>query len=342
MPALPTWAAVHDPLNLRLQIRSQPSDFQVTETLSYELDGVGEHEYLWVEKTGANTAWVAERLAGHCGIKSRDVGYAGMKDRHALTRQWFSVCHGKEINWDEFSADGVNILERHRHARKLRRGAHTGNAFKIALRADDLRLHDTELEKRLQKIVEHGVPNYFGEQRFGRGGGNIDMCKAMFSGRKLSRSKRSIALSTARSLIFNAILDCRVRNNSWNAILPGERANLDGSGSVFSVAALSTELTARCDDMDIHPSASLWGDGSPLATGEVAELEVQVAESYADMVNGLIAARVEPASRALRLRVSGLRWQFDDGVLWMEFDLIRGAFATAVLRELTSKLVSSA
>lgn len=342
MPALPPWGAVHDPLDLRLQIRSQPSDFRVTEQLSYELDGSGEHEYLWLEKTGANTAWVAVQLASYCGINPRDVGFAGMKDRHAITRQWFSVRHGKEVNWDEFAADGANILECHRHGRKLRRGAHSGNAFRIALRSDDLQQNVVGLEQRLGRIAQHGVPNYFGEQRFGRGGGNIDLCRSLFAGRKLARSKRSIALSTARSLIFNAILDVRVRNGSWNEILPGERANLDGSGSVFSVDALSAELKARCDEMDIHPSGSLWGDGSPMASSDVAALEVQAAQAYTEFAAGLIAARMEPASRALRLRVSGLQWQFEDTVLWLQFDLVKGAFATAVLRELSSHIVTSA
>ncbi|MDA0707037.1 MAG: tRNA pseudouridine(13) synthase TruD [Proteobacteria bacterium] len=334
MTALPEWATAYDPLGLDAEIRRQPSDFQVTENLSYTLDGAGEHEYLWVEKTGANTDWVAEQLAKFCGINPRDVGYAGMKDRHAITRQWFSVCQRGEVRWDEFVAEGVTILTRERHGRKLRRGAHTGNTFRIALRAADTQSHEQRLNERLALIAEQGAPNYFGEQRFGRAGGNIDMCRALFAGRRLSRSKRSIALSTARSLIFNSILDVRVRQGTWSTILAGELANLDGSGSVFAVNVVSDELVARCVAQDIHPTGSLWGDGSPASAGEVAALETVVAAEHADIAASLVATRMQPEIRALRMCVSDLHWSFEDDALWLEFRLARGGFATTVLREI--------
>jgi tRNA pseudouridine13 synthase len=182
------------------------------------------------------------------------------------------------------------------------------------------------------------VPNYFGEQRFGRAGANIALCKAMFAGRRLARAKRSIALSTARSLIFNAILDVRVRDGSWNRIVPGELANLDGSGSVFAVDDVTDELSVRCDEMDIHPSGSLWGDGSPACGGKLAALESAAAAPYADLATGLVAARMDPASRSLRLRVAKLQWEADRDVLWLSFTLTKGGYATAVLRELLTAL----
>ena len=340
MPALPQWSAAYGRLSLSAQIRRQPADFEVTEQLSYVPDGAGEHEYLWVEKEGANTNWVAEQLARFCGINARDVGFAGMKDRHALTRQWFSVCQRNAVRWDEFAAEGVRILSCERHSRKLRRGAHTANAFRIALRAEDLQAHAGELDDRLAQIAAQGVPNYYGEQRFGRGGGNLDLCRSMFAGRKLPRAKRSIALSTARSLLFNAILDSRVRSGSWNTILPGELANLDGSGSVFAVDTVTAELAARCAAFDIHPSGTLWGDGSPASAGEVAALETAVVAQHADIADALVATRMRSASRALRLRVSALQWQFAPEVLWLEFSLPSGGFATAVLREIADTYVA--
>jgi tRNA pseudouridine13 synthase len=334
MSALPQWATAYDRLGLKAEIRLEPVDFQVTENLSYALEGTGEHEYLWVEKTGANTSWVAEQLATFCGINPRDVGYAGMKDRHAITRQWFSVCQRNNVRWDEFAAQGVTILAHERHRRKLRRGAHTGNTFRIALRAAGIQSHESQLSERLALIATHGVPNYFGEQRFGRDGGNLALCRSLFAGRRLSRSKQSIALSTARSLIFNAILDVRVRNGTWNTILPGELANLDGSGSLFTVDAVDDELAARCAVLDIHPSGSLWGDGSPISAGDVALLETAVAGEHADIAAALVARRMQAASRALRMRVSNLEWRFAGDALWLEFGLVRGGFATAVLREI--------
>lgn len=240
------------------------------------------------------------------------------------------------VDWNEFSEDGVEILEQQRHRRKLRRGAHSSNVFKIALRSETLDACVDDVDERLSAIARDGVPNYFGEQRFGRAGGNVALCKSMFAGRRLSRAKRSIALSTARSLIFNEFLDRRVCDKTWNKILPGELANLDGSGSVFVVDEVRKELIARCEAQDIHPSGPLWGDGSPRSKAKVADLELSIASAHQEIADGLIAARVEASSRALRLLVKNLRWQVGDGVLWLEFELAKGGYATAVLRELAT------
>ncbi len=338
MHDLPDWAAAHGVGLFTAAIRTVPTDFQVVENGTIDFSGDGEHDYLWIEKTATNTDWVAKCLAKFAHVPLRDIGFAGLKDRHAVTRQWFSVRRVGKIDWGAFDHAGIVILDRQVHRRKLRRGAHKGNSFKIALRADDISAQAERLQKRLAVIGEQGVPNYFGEQRFGRGGGNIDLCNSMFAGRRLSRSKRSIALSTARSLIFNSILDARVRNHSWNTILPGELANLDGSGSIFAVDTVTSELVARCVAHDIHPTGSLWGDGSPTSAGEVAGVEAEAAAQHAGIAAGLVATRMDPASRALRLRVSDLQWRFGDGVLWLEFGLAKGGYATAVLKEVVTVL----
>lgn len=336
MSAVPLWARANGESLFDAAIRSVAADFVVTENCNIEFSGEGEHDFLYIEKTGANTLWVAECLAKHGKVPLRDVGYAGLKDRHAITRQWFSVRRLGSVDWTGFSAEGVQILEQQRHRRKLRRGAHASNSFKIALRADKVSARTDDINRRLAIIAQAGVPNYFGEQRFGRGGSNIELCQSMFAGRRLSRAKRSIALSAARSLIFNTILDRRVTHGSWNQILPGELANLDGSASVFAVETVDDELVRRCQEQDIHPSATLWGDGSPRSTGEVAALEEEVAAQYPQIVAGLVAARMEPASRSLRLRVSDLAWQIETDVVWLEFTLAKGGYATTVLREITA------
>ncbi len=226
------------------------------------------------------------------------------------------------------------ILERKIHRRKLRRGAHSGNSFHIALRSDDIGANLEEIQNRIAIIDQSGVPNYFGEQRFGRDGGNMELSRQLFAGRKLSRHKRGIALSAARSLIFNDILDARVKQGSWNTILPGELANLDGSASVFAVEEVDDELKARCNAHDIHASGSLWGVGAPQSTGKVAQLEGEIAHSHAEIVAGLINAKVDASSRPLRLRVRDLKWTTEDGVCWLEFSLRKGGYATVVLREI--------
>lgn len=334
--SLPDWGRALGPALFRASIRSSPSDFKVVEDLAIDLSDDGEHDFLWIEKTSANTQWVADALARHAKVSSKDVGYAGLKDRHAITRQWFSIRRPDRdgTDWKAFAAEGALILDVRRHFRKLKRGAHNANAFSIVLRGEAINANERAATQRLMRIKAGGVPNYFGEQRFGRDAGNIGLARELFAGRRLSRPKRSIALSAARSFLFNEILSARVQQESWNVILRGELANLDGSGSVFAVEESDDELASRCETLDIHPSGTLWGDNAPLGTAEVAELERRAIEPYADLVAGLAAARVDAASRSLRLPVRELEWEFSPHALELKFTLAPGGFATTVLREL--------
>lgn len=323
--SLPAWARAYGEPLFAAQIRARPEEFVVDEVLGFDLGGDGEHDYLRIEKTGANTEWVARQLARHAEVPARDVGYAGLKDRHAVTRQWFSVPRWNAPDWGALDVEGVRLLETRRHERKLRRGAHRQNRFSIVARGDipDAR----SLDERLQCIATSGVPNYFGEQRFGRDGSNLELANAWASGRRLPRHKRSIAISTARSFLFNRILDARVRDSSWNRILPGDTVNLDGSGSVFTVDTVDAETERRCAALDIHPAGLLCGDG--------AEPPDRL-DDCDDWLRALARARVKPAHRSLRLRVLELKWSLDPGALKLEFALGRGAFATSVLREIVS------
>ena len=317
------------------RIRSAPADFIVTENIDFELTGDGEHDFLWIEKSGANTAWVSRQLSAHAGVAANDVGYAGLKDRHAITSQWFSVRRptGAGTDWSAFEAEGVRIIETTRHLKKLRRGAHRSNAFRIALRSPAIDGLRDEISARLKLIEEQGVPNYFGEQRFGRDGGNIELAPDVFAGRRVKRDKRSIAISSARSLLFNHILDTRVRNRTWNKLQAGDLANLDGSGSVFAVEEVTTDLADRCKTFDIHPTGTLWGDGAPLTTADIALAEIESVKGHQPLTEGLQKARVEASSRASRMPVRDLSVDFDDDVLWLSFNLPKGGFATVVLRE---------
>lgn len=333
---LPDWQRALGSALFSAVIRSTPADFEVTEELSIDFSGDGEHDFLWIEKTSANTQWVAQCLAQHASVPLRDVGFSGLKDRHAITRQWFSVRRpGRDgTDWQAFVAEGVQILEHRMHRRKLKRGTHRCNAFRIVLRGIDIAARREAIVERLERIKSDCVPNYFGEQRFGRDGGNMDLARALFSGRRLPRPRRSIAISAARSFLFNQILATRVNQGTWNTILPGELANLDGSASVFAVDEVNDELVARCLALDIHPSATMWGDNAPLGTQIVADLERDVTSPHKDLVDGLQRARVAASSRALRLPVRDLRWKIEEDSLRLEFSLRRGGFATAVLREL--------
>jgi len=256
-----------------------------------------------------------------------------MKDRNAVTTQWFSVRRpaGSKADWSQLDNSGVRVLQAGRHKRKLRRGAHTGNHFRIALR--DLTDKGADIGERLSDISKGGVPNYFGEQRFGRDAGNLDLALDYFSGKRMSRRKRSLALSAPRSYLFNQILDDRVKEGTWNSLQAGDCANLDGSASIFQVDMVDEELNRRIAELDLHPSGALWGSGALQSRGAVAEREKSVVDRFPDFSQGLANQRIEQARRALRLVVRDLGWQRDGDTLWLDFFLVRGGFATAVLRE---------
>lgn len=316
---LPDWPRAHGPHLFEARLRAHPQDFQVTEELGWSFSGDGEHDYLWIEKTNANTDWVADQLARYAGVPAKDIGYAGLKDRRAVTRQWFSVPRWNTPSWSGLDVDGVKIVDVQRHLRKLRRGAHRANTFKILLRHDEL-FDAQAVDNRLAVIRTAGVPNYFGEQRFGRGGGNLRLANDWAAGKRLPRHKRSLAISTVRSFLFNEVLATRVTEGTWNQLLAGDLANLDGSGSIFDVTEVDEELRRRCDEMDLHPAGVLAGEGS-----NVGPERWQIA---------LEKGRVEPGSRSFRLLVPDITGDITEAGVELSFTLVRGAFATAVLREL--------
>ncbi len=333
---LPDWQrAIGEPV-LACQVKKENADFQLSEQLGFGLSGDGEHDYLQIEKDGANTSWVASGLAKFASVAVSDVGFAGLKDRHAVARQWFSVRRpaGHRADWLKLDLEGIRVVQVSRHRRKLRRGAHTGNEFRIALR--NLTEAGGGLRERLMQVRDTGVPNYFGEQRFGHNGGNLGLAGGLFAGQRLSRDKRSIALSAARSFLFNQILQERVRNGTWNTLLPGDCASLDGSSSFFSVAGVDNELDRRSDELDIHPSGALWGAGDLQSSGNVAEDEETVVNRFPELMHGLANERVQQARRALRVAVRSFTWERDGDTVWLRFILTRGSFATAVLREIAN------
>jgi tRNA pseudouridine13 synthase len=325
----------HGAAPLTAELRRTPDDFRVDEILGYDADGEGEHALLWVEKRDANTDWVARELARFAGVPPLNVGYAGLKDRHAVTRQAFTVqLAGKlDPDWSAFPHAEVKVLASTRHKRKLKRGALRGNRFVLVLR--DVRGERTRAEEVLQAIATRGVPNYFGEQRFGHEGGNVAQARAMFTGRRVDRDKRSILLSAARSHIFNSVLAARVERDAWDKPLEGEIWSLAGSRSWFGPEPFDDKLAARLAQGDIHPSGPLWGQGDPPTTSVAGDLEREIAGAYTDLTEGLVAARMEQERRPLRLLPKDLRWRWlDDETLELGFELPAGAYATVVAREL--------
>lgn len=323
----------HPPL--AAELRRSPEDFRVEEVLGYEADGTGEHVLLWVEKRGANTEWVARELARFAGVSPLQVGYAGLKDRQAVTRQAFTVqlAGRDEPDWTALGHGDVKVLASARHKRKLKRGGLRGNRFVLVLR--HVSGNHEAAEQVLQTIATRGVPNYFGEQRFGREGGNVEQARAMFAGRRVERDKRSILLSAARSQIFNSVLAARVEQGAWDTPLEGDIWSLAGSRSWFGPEPFDEALAERLAQGDIHPSGPLWGEGEPPTQAVAGALERAVAAAHAELAQGLAAAKMEQERRPLRLLPKQLAWRWlDSESLELSFELPAGAYATVVVREL--------
>jgi len=327
----------HGQPSLGGRLRAVPEDFEVREELNFPLDGAGEHVWLWVRKRGANTEWVARRLAERAGVPPGAVSYAGLKDRHAVTEQWFSVhLPGRaEPDWTTEIDPSLTVLKAVRHSRKLRRGASSGNAFHLVIRELDGDL--AELAARLKLVAAAGVPNYFGEQRFGREAGNLERAEAMLGGREKVRDhhRRGLYLSAARSALFNAVLARRVAEESWDRALPGEVLMLAGSHSIFTAAEVDAVLRQRVAAFDLHPTGPLWGTGELRSGGAVRELEEAVAATLPVFRDGLAAAGLAQERRALRLAVPNATLEFPEPrTAVLDFRLPAGAYATTVLREL--------
>ncbi|BBM02638.1 tRNA pseudouridine(13) synthase TruD [Microbulbifer sp. GL-2] len=287
--------------------RTEPEDFVVDELAFPETCDGGEHVYLHIKKRGANTAWVAKQLAKLAGVRPLDVSYFGLKDRHAVTTQWFSVWLGQksEPDWSQINSDEILLLQNFRGARKLRRGEHVGNRFKIRLRSTR---GDRQAAQQVLEQIGDGVPNYFGEQRFGIKGGNLDLVRQLAEEEgRCRKSDKAFAMSAARSWLFNQVLADRVGSGNWLECLEGEP--------------------------EVDPSGPLWGRGRNPAAGIQGELEEAILQAWQPWCNWLEHCGLKQERRQLILRPEAFCFQWEGDDLTLEFALPPGAFATALLRE---------
>ena len=312
-------------------LKATPEDFQVDEILGFEPSGEGEHVLLQIRKRNANSDWVGKQLAHYAGVKARDVGFSGLKDRHAVTTQWFSIpC--KTTDWRSFQADGVEVLASHRHRQKLRRGVHRGNRFQITVK--NINRDPEALIERVELIRANGVPNYFGQQRFGRE--NIIQAERMFDGTiRPKRHLKSIYLSAARAYLFNCVLSQRIALATWNRGQAGDVMILDGRNSFFKVEQIDHDIETRLNHFDIHPSGPLWGEGKLASSQGVANLEQQIANKHLKLSQGLEKFSTDQGRRSLRALVKNFTIDLlNKEQVTLEFELTKGVYATTVLREL--------
>ncbi|AEF23365.1 tRNA pseudouridine(13) synthase TruD [Pseudomonas fulva] len=321
-------------------LKATAEDFQVDEVLDIELSGAGEHLWLWVEKRGLNTEDAARRLARAAGVPIRLISYAGLKDKQALTRQWFSLHLPGKHDPDLSAAqdDTLTILKQVRHSRKLQRGAHAANGF--TLRLTQLKAEQAALEQRLQAISEQGIPNYYGAQRFGFEGGNVAHARHFAERGELpeKRNVRSRVLSAARSFLFNRVLAERVAAGTWNQALPGDLLAFTDSRSFFAAGEAECQ-DPRLAELDLHPTGPLWGEGASPSQGATLDVEQRVAAAEPQLAAWLAQADMAHERRILRLPISGLTWHYPEpDILQLEFVLPAGCFATALVREIVELL----
>ena len=367
------------PLLKQATYKAKTTDFIVNEILPLDFTDEGEHLWLHIQKSGMNTAYLAKLLSEWAEIPLRDVGYSGLKDRHALTTQWFSLrIPKKQLPPTKFAPvdigenESVTILTQHWHNKKLNRGTHRANQFVITLRDIQFANIDAEIltpeqllsaqeaiNQHLTSISKSGVPNYFGPQRFGRNGNNIREALRLFTRpvpesrpqpkkskrKRAPREQNTMELSAARSLIFNEILAARVRDGSWDEGLAGEVFNLDGSGSIFTSDEIDNTLRERLVSGDIHPTAVLWGKSNDKVSSVAADIEHQIVKHsrlLTQLAAGLEQRDIKAQRRALRLPIEALTWEWsDEQTLVLNFTLTTGSFATSVLASLVKQLEST-
>ena len=335
-------ARVHGEPLCRAIIKHSPADFRVSETLDVAFSGDGEHLWLRIQKTGLNTADVVNTLAEHFSVKPADIGYSGMKDKQAITEQWFSICTSEHCTLAEISSS-IAILDAQRHSRKLRHGTHDSNHFRIVLRNIEW-INDAERSAfavRLDQLATIGFPNYLGPQRFGINGQNLTRAQAWFRQpkKRVSRQQRSLYLSAARSALFNAVCDARVRAGQWHSVLAGEPLVLDGSRSFFVPDVIDEQLLVRYADKDVHTSGPWWGRGASLSQGDCAAFETTVLSDpcWQALCDALENNRLDQDRRALRAIPKNLAASWlNDKECVLEFTLTPGVFATMLLHELVA------
>ncbi len=316
------------------RLKAEFADFIVREELGYPLAGEGEFVAVKVRKTNANTLFVGEQLAKFVGISAKNMNYAGLKDRHAVTEQWFCLhLAGKETpDFSTFECEGVEILEVTRHNRKIRTGALEGNYFELLLR--DV-VETDELKQRLNQLQAVGFPNYFTEQRFGRDGHNLTQAQRWASGEisVKDRKKRSFYLSAARSEVFNLVVSQRIADQQMQTVLLGDYLQLAGSNSFFEVKAEDLmQSQQRLDENDVLLTAPLIGENSLEQNGN--EREKAIVAQHENLISLMKKERMNTARRAMLCKPQDLRWQFEPEGLRLTFFLNSGSYATGLVREL--------
>ncbi|RJX67387.1 tRNA pseudouridine(13) synthase TruD [Vibrio sinensis] len=334
------------------KLKAQADHFQVVENLGFEFDGHGEHLMVRIRKTGENTAFVANELAKACGVKSKDVSWSGLKDRHAVTEQWLSVHlpKGETPDFTEFLAKypQIEILTTCRHNKKLRPGDHIGNGFVVTMsEVTDV----ADVVRRLENIMITGVPNYFGSQRFGHKGNNLSEARRWGRNnvRTRDQNKRSLFLSTARSWIFNSIVSARIEQGLFTQAILGDIALTDVKASDEDTGITNAKpILVNADNLaninesiandSVQISAAMAGDNALPTQDAALALEQPCLDAEPDLMALIRGNRMRHDRRSIMLKAQDLQWSVDGDNITLKFALGSGCFATSIVRELIEEI----
>ncbi len=325
------------------RIKTEPEDFDVEEVAAYQPSGSGEFLYLWIEKRDMGAEYFARQVAKRLDIPVQEVGMAGLKDRHAVTRQWVSVPGRAESRLPHLEGDGLCLLQVSRHGNKLRPGHLHGNRFRILLR-DVVANASAHLRALVDRLRQLGFPNYYGSQRFGKDAATLDLGLRLLRGEKkhLKPFLRKLALSAAQSALFNQYLAARLRDGLLHRVLRGDVMARYPAGGMFVAEDVELEQQ-RFDAREIVPAGPIFGRKTFAAAAEAAEREQAVLAAA-----GLTAASFAGFGKLLQgTRRHNLVFPTDLSAAMqppharLAFTLPAGAYATVLLRELTKTDVRS-
>ena len=319
-------------------LKDRPEDFVVEEVPAYDPSGTGEHLYLWIEKRGLNTQDALARIARTLGANVASAGYAGLKDRNAVTRQWLSFHHTATPAPDALAVEGVRVLEVARHGNKLRTGHLHGNRFTIRL-AGVPREHDAHAEATLARLEARGLPNYYGDQRFGRGGDNLRRAAAWVVGRGRAPDKpflRKLYVSTLQAALFNAWVGERLDDGLDEAALRGDVLRKEETGGLFTCEAPELD-TPRVRSWEISPTGPMFGAKMRAAEADALARESALLARYGVTLDDFarVARFGEGTRRPARVRPRGVETVRDGDDLVLSFTLPKGSYATVLIAELT-------
>jgi tRNA pseudouridine13 synthase len=338
-------------------LKLAPEDFLVEELPAYLPCGEGGHTYLFIEKRGLTTEEALQRLCRGLGVRRDDAGAAGMKDRQAITRQWVSLPAVDPDAALALSTSELRILEARRHGNKLRTGHLRGNRFTITVRGT--RMQGEEARARAQEIldalVQRGMPNRYGAQRFGARGDNAGRGRALITdgeartgGRRLGRGEKRLYISAFQSELFNAYLDARIDDGLLRQALPGDVLRRRDSGGLFVVSeAELAEAQGRLDGAQLDVTGPMFGPrmiapqpGTPAATREDAIL-TDAGITIAQL--GRLGGLAEGTRRPLTVAVEGPSVRLGEAAdaIVVSFALPSGAYATVLLDEVVKPEGSS-